>query len=394
MVYGPKRRPRRPLINPMARVPRAAMLLRSGAFLVLVVAAAAVLFVLPPVPTIAVIQANTEFASYDVAVPDLAQLRLAGYALTFEAPGDSMSLTKNVTSPTVRKPLCLTGVLTPTAGARVSYKRIDSGPIVVVVERTDDKPAATFTLANGEAPAALQKASWIRLETPTDDDDKAACSGTASKRLPIYGSTRIGTPLRPEAAGEETSSGVLIEGTIDLYAKTIELGRWRDGLNRIYPTTVSLMDIPPGAQISEFIEKGDKPTPWAGFVKLNTDQAFDIRITTTANRIQILRPGIGIEPETLASGLFAQLTNDPVILSLQVFAVLLFSVMQAASSWIVAKDANTITGLEVAAAEADANANVTEAANGELMPVARSPQAAAATTKLSDETSARNETGG
>jgi hypothetical protein len=389
MAYGPRRRPRRPLINPLSSVPRAALLLRSAAFFVLVVAAAAILFVLPPVPTIAVIQANTEFVSYDVAVPDLAQLRLAGYALTFESPGDSNSLMKSATSPTARKPLCLAGILTPTTGARVSYKRIDSGPIAVVIERTDEKPAATFALATGEAPAALQKASWIRLETPTGDDDKPACPGAASKRLPIYGATRIGTPLRPEGAGEESSSGVLIEGTIDLYAKTIELGRWRDGLNRIYPTTVSLMDIPPGAQVSEFLEKGDMPTPWAGFVKLNSDQAFDIRITTTANRIQILRPGIGIQPETLATGLFAQLTNDPVILSLQVFAVLLFSVLQAASSWIVAKDANTMTRLEVA----DAKAQAPLLQEAPAAPLAEPPTAIATNQQASDPP-AKNQTGG
>lgn len=315
----------------------AALMLRSMAFVVLVVASASLLFLLPPVPTIAVIQANSEFVSYDVTVPDLAQLRLAGYALTFESPGESMSLMKNVPSPTARKPLCLSGLLAPTVGSRVSYKRQESGPLAVVIERTDDKPAATFALTAGDASAALQKASWIRLETPTGDDDTAPCPGAASKRLPIYGPTRIGTPVRPEAAGEESASGVLIEGTIDLYAKTIEIGRWREGANRVYPTAISMMNIPPGSQISEFLEKNAQPTPWAGFVKLNTDQALDIRVTTPATRIQMLRPGIGMEPETLAAGLFAQLINDPVVLSLQVFAVFLFSVLQAASSLIAAK---------------------------------------------------------
>jgi len=338
--------PRR-AFNPLLLVPRGAMVLRSIAFMVLVLVSGGLVFFMPAPPTIAVIQAITEFVSYDVVVPDLAQLRLGGYALTYEAGADSLVLTKNVGSPTTKKPLCLSGVLTPTTGSRVSYRRLATGPVSVVVERTDDKPAAIFALAGGEAPAALQKASWIRLEAPTGDSDdgdksKSACPGTALVRLPIYGPTQIGTPLRPQAAGDESSSGVLIEGTVDLFAKTIELGRIREGASRIYPTTIAAMNLPPGSQISEFLEKGQTPTPWAGFVKLDTDQALDIRVTTPATHIQILRPGIGMQPETLAAGLFAQLTNDPVVLSLQVLAVFVFSVLQAISSLLVAREAKKI----------------------------------------------------
>ncbi|MDE2363260.1 MAG: hypothetical protein KGM42_11330 [Hyphomicrobiales bacterium] len=335
------RRVRMP-VSPFMKIPRAAFVLRSFAFVVLVVASAAIFFLMPPVPTIAVIQAITEFVSYDVVVPDLAQLRLAGYALTYEAPAESSLLMKSASSPTAKKPLCLTGLLTPNVGAHVSYKRLETGPIVVVIERKDDKPAATFALTSGDAPPGLQKAAWIRLETPTSDDDKAACPGKASVRLPIYGPTRIGTPLRPESAGDESSSGVLIEGTVDLYAKTVELSHLREGANKIYPTSVTQMDIPPGAELSEYVEPGASPTPWAGFIKPDTDLALDVRITTPASRIQILRPGIGIKPETLATSLFAQLTNDPVVLSLQVAAVFLFSILQAASSWVVAREAQVV----------------------------------------------------
>jgi hypothetical protein len=345
-MFHPKHHRR--VSNPLLSISRGALLLRSIAFTVLVLVSGGLVFLIPPPPTIAVIQAITEFVSYDVVVPDLAQLRLGGYALTYEAGADSLLLTKNVGSPTAKKPICLSGVLTPTTGARISYKRLGTGPVSVVVERTDDKPAAVFTLTSGEAPAALQKSSWIRREASTGDSDdnekpkSAACNGTPSTRLPIYGPTQIGTPLRPQAAGEESSSGVMIEGTVDLFAKTIEIGRIREGANRIYPTAIAAMNLPPGSQISEFLEKGQPPAPWAGFVKLDTDQALDIRVTTPATHIQILRPGIGMQPKTLAAGLFAQLTHDPVVLSLQVLAVFVFSVLQAISSLLVAREARKI----------------------------------------------------
>lgn len=352
----------------MMRIPATAFALRSFAFVALIAASAAIFLVMPQAPTIAVIMAITEFVSYDVAVPELAQLRLSGYALTYESASDSL-LGKNLASPTAKKPLCLTGLLTPNVGTRVSYKRIDTGPIVAVIERADGKPAATFSLSGAEAPAALQKASWIRLEASTDPDDKGACGGKPSLRLPVYGPSRIGTPLRPESVGEESSSGVLIEGTIDLYAKTVELKHLNEGANRIYPTTVVQMDIPPGAELSQFVEKGEHAVPWAGFVKPNPDLALDARITTPANRIQILRPGIGIEPETLSTSLFAQIVNDPVILSLQVFAVLIFSIFQAASSWIVARQAKVVaeeSANEAKAAEREAAA-IEAAVNQDVM---------------------------
>lgn len=343
-------RPHRRLVaSPMISVSRTAFMLRSVAFAVLVAASAAIFFLLPAPPTVAVIMAITEFVSYDVAVPELSQLRLAGYALTYESPGETSLLMKNTSSPTTKKPLCLAGLMTPNVGARVSYRRLDAGPMVVVVERADDRPAAVFALTGGEAPAALQKASWIRLEAPTDEEEKNVCAGKPSLRLPVYGPSRIGTPLRPESAGGESASGALIEGTIDLYAKTVDVTKLREGANRLYPTSVSFMSIPPGSEVSQHVEAGEARVPWAGFVRPNSDAALDARITTPANRIQIRRPGIGIEPETLATGLFARLTEDPVILSLQVVVVVLFSVFQVASSWLVARQPQATAPTVVAA---------------------------------------------
>ena len=69
---------------------RIALFLRSAAFFVLVVLTCGIYFFVPAAPTIAVIQATTEYVGYEVAAPDLVQIKLAGYALTYESGGDTL----------------------------------------------------------------------------------------------------------------------------------------------------------------------------------------------------------------------------------------------------------------------------------------------------------------
>src|SRR5262249_19465105 len=225
---------------------------------------------------------------------------------------------------------------------RISYHRFGKKPMVIILERTDDQPAASLDQASGEIPEALTKASWVRLDPPAVDREEGsnsktkalhACPGDPATRLPIYGTqVRIGTELRPASFGDEPSTGLLIEGTIDLFAKTIEIGALWSGATRIYPTSLSSMSIPPGSQISESVANGATPTAWSGYAKLDKDEALSVRVTTPATHIAILRPGGGMKPEILSTSLFAQLIHDPTLLSLQILAALLFSILRTASS--------------------------------------------------------------
>jgi len=315
------------------RLLRWSLILRATGFLAIGVVATALLYFLPSAPTIAVIGATTEFVAYDVVVPELSQIRLDGYSLTYETATEDLKLAPRAAGPS-KKPLCLSGLLVPTAGAHMSIRRVGSGPIVIVIEHYGEKPAARFEAPG--APPALSASSWVRLEASTDDDadkGKVACAQTAETRLVIYGPTRIGTPMRPHQAGSETSSGLLISGTVDLFAKTIELRQISEGATKIYPTSISGMPLPPGAQISEYVAKDGTPSAWAGYARPDEENgALDVRVTTPATRIQILRPGSGVQPDVLAANLFVQLTNDPTIVSLQVVAVLAFTAFQTAGA--------------------------------------------------------------
>jgi hypothetical protein len=58
----------------------------------------------------------------------------------------------------------------------------------------------------------------------------------------------VGTEIRPTGAGEEPSSGVLIEGTLDIFAHAIEFGPWKEDAPRIYPANVTSITLPPGSR--------------------------------------------------------------------------------------------------------------------------------------------------
>jgi hypothetical protein len=334
------------------RTVRIAALVRLAAFVPIIVGGAYILFVLPSAPAISVIQAVSESVTFRAVIPEMAQIRLTGFAVSFEAPGAGVNLgfrDTTISSPTAKKPLCLDGIVAPEPGSKVTYKRFGTGAVSVVIERGDGRPAATFQIAGKEPPANLRQASWIRLEGKADDDDDddddkgkgkdkgkdkdaSTCPGTPVERLPIYGAAEIGTEIRPAGAGEEQSAGVLIEGTLDIFARAIEIGPWKEEAPRIYPGSVSWVTLPPGSRIAEYAPNGASLQPWAGFVRTDADEALDVKVTTPAMKLAVVRPGIGMQPEVFSIGLFTQLANDPVLMAAQIIAALIFTVLQALGS--------------------------------------------------------------
>jgi hypothetical protein len=124
-----------------------------------------------------------------------------------------------------------------------------TNPVNVKFERSDGKPAASFDLAKGDTPSEARQASWIRLEAGMDDHDheskQNACKGESSKLLPIYGVADLGTEMRPAGSGDEPSSGLLIEGTLDIFGKTFEPSAISEGATRIYPASTKSITLPP-----------------------------------------------------------------------------------------------------------------------------------------------------
>ena len=286
-------------------------------------------FKLPAAPAIAVIDATIQSVTFEVSVPEMAQIRLTGFALSYEAPTAGANLgfqNKTIASPTSRKPQCLTGVLVPQPGTRITYKRFGTDPVSVILERSDSKPAASFDMANGDAPSEARQASWIRLDAHSDDDDnvskKKGCEGESSKLLPIYGVADLGTEMRPVGRGEEPSSGILIEGTRDIFAKTFDPNAMWEGATRIYPASTTSVTLPPGSRITENVPEGGVRQPWAGFAQADADTALGVKVSTPATTLAIIRPGLGRKPEVISIGLFTQLANDPILLSALIMAVL------------------------------------------------------------------------
>ncbi|UYO55606.1 hypothetical protein [Rhodopseudomonas palustris] len=323
---------------------RVASFLRLAAFVPVVFGGGYLLFALPSAPAISVIQAVSESVAFHAIIPEMAQIRLTGFAVTYEAPDAGLNLGFRDTvipSSTYRRPLCLDGVVAPEPGAKVTYKRFGSGAVSVVIEHAGGQKAASFQILGKEPGSGLRQASWVRLEGKSQDSDKdvddnkrsgkgaVTCPGSPVQRLPIYGAAEIGEEIRPASAGGEQSGGVLIEGTLDVFARAIELVPWNRNEPRLYPGSVSTITLPPGSRVIEFTANDAPALPWIGFVRTDADEALGVKVTTPAMKLAIVRPGVGMQPEVFSVGLFTQLANDPVLMAVQISAALIFAVLQA-----------------------------------------------------------------
>ncbi|NVN88270.1 MAG: hypothetical protein HXX15_19495 [Rhodopseudomonas sp.] len=319
------------------------LLFRIAAFVPIVAGCIVVLYFMPSVPSIAVLTATVESMSFTVVVPEMARLQLHGYALSYEAATTDLGFGSGeriIKSKTTTRALCLEGLVTPEPGTKITYERFGADPVAVELRRDDGNPVGKFEVTKGAVPEALQKASWVRLVAPksSDDDSKpaAACAGTPVTRLPVYGFADIGSEIRPLNQGERPSFGTLLDGTIDIFARTIQIP-FLNTEPRIYPANTTSITVPPGSRVT-LGGPVERRKPWVGFAMPDAANSFglDVRLTTEAKSIALVRPGVGLEPEILAVGLFTQLTNDPTLMTAQVIAAVLFSVFQilgSVASW-------------------------------------------------------------
>ena len=318
-------------------------------FVALVPVVAGILYLLilmPPVPSIAVLTATVESMNFKVIVPEMARISLRGYALSYETPVADLGFgNRTLTSQTTTKALCLEGLVTPATGTRITYERFDGDPIAIEIRRDDGKPVGTLDITKGTLPNAARTASWLRLVAKDDDDTKSplTCDGNAMTRMPIYGTADIGSEIRPLSAGEKPSFGTLLDGTMDIFARTIDL-RALNREPRIYPATSSSITIPPGSKVT-VSDVDEREKPWVGFAMPDNVNGIglSVRLTTEAKNITLVRPGIGTTPEVISVGLFTQLFNDPLLIGAQVIIALLFAVFEmlgSAATWFRSRAPN------------------------------------------------------
>jgi hypothetical protein len=286
---------------------------------------------LPSAPTISVVHAISEQVSFTVLSPEMARLRLPGFSVRTEisaAPGRRATATgTSATSLQAQKPLCPGGILEPAIGTRIIYRRIGEGPMRIILDRADDKPVGEFKGQAQPVSRELLRASWLTLEAE-------GCEGAVAERFPIHGIAEVGDELRPETQINEPSSAPLLEGSLQVFGRTIDvMSLGRDKRSRLYD--VAEMTIPPGSRVVEAPPQGvDKSaearrtaSPWSGFALID-DSALQVELTTEAQALAIYRPGGGIEPEIFGVDLFAQLTNDPNVIWLQAVGACLLIMIQ------------------------------------------------------------------
>lgn len=316
----------------------------------------AFLWWLPPAPTVAVVHAKSEQVSYTVLVPEMARFQLAGYGVRGEAAiaapapraaarpaTDAAAASARSSGPTPL--LCLGGLIEPASGTKVTIRRTSQDPVRIILDRTDDKPVADFRGQSRAVPPAIQSASWLVVE------ESESCSGTANRRLPINGIVELGDELRPQTSLEEASSAPLIEGRVEIFGKTLDLSAFignrlldlsqfaRDRRTRLYP--VMEIAFPPGSRVweADTPDRSAPRQPWAGMALIEPDtSALQIEVTTEATSLAIARPGGGTEPEILRIGMFAQLTNDPNVLALQVALAVIFALLQTVGGWLAPRE--------------------------------------------------------
>ncbi len=65
--------------------------------------------------------------------------------------------------------------------------------------------------------------------------------------------------------------------------------------------------------------------------------ALQVEVTTEANSLAIARPGGGPDPDILRIGMFAQLTNDPNVLSAQLALAVIVGLIQVLGAGVSRK---------------------------------------------------------
>lgn len=318
-------------------------------YAILAIVAGYLVFVtfLPPAHTVALVHAKSEQITFNVAVPDMARFRLAGFGVRGEVaaltPPSAANARASAAATTTqrasgpRRLTCLGGFLQPTADTKVTIRRFADGPLRIVLERLDDLPVAEFRAQEQAVPQTIQRANWLMVE-PSED-----CPGNPTRRFNISGYAEIGDELRPETSLEEPSSAPMLEGKVEIYGKTTNLYVF----SRLFPNKpqdvypVVEISLPPGSRISEAREEGSKVPPqlWSGFVSFDPDEsALQIEVATEAKALALVRPGIGLEPEVLKIGMFAQLTNDPNLLAVQATLAIIIGLIQLLGGWTREKD--------------------------------------------------------
>lgn len=248
--------------------------------------------------TFAVIDARSEFMEFTVFNPALSIIHGAG--LKISGSGGEGEEDK-----------CAQGAFLPSVLSRISYQRIEKQALVIVIDgkgehRRNDGSAEAF---DGEVVLYTDK----------------KCGDLIANRFPIWGPGKIGSALSMRSDGP---GPILLEGSLATFGRTIDLQPFGWG-GAIYSAGEPLT-IPSGGYIESNTTQLQATDPVAaeltalfGYVALTEEPGLDVHVTTETPRLQVSTPGVRENSSRIEVGLFAQVLNDPTILAVQLFFVLL-----------------------------------------------------------------------
>jgi hypothetical protein len=256
-------------------------------------------------------RATSESLSFRVINPEMAAFRISGM---------------RGTSVDGRFSACVDAMITPKAGARMSYRRGDEKYYQITID-APESGAETLTIRDRGKPASVLRGNVIFAAAEE-------CSGSVPKRLPVWGPAEFGEEVRPANVFGIIVPGSLIEGTIEVFAHAQDRLLGLSFPSVVY--SVTTFNVPPGSVLTTPDGVSDETT-WTGFVRL-PQEGFGVEVQASSNtRAVTIRSTRAFSDSASSSrridlGQFAQVLNDPNIIQLQFFVGALMLLIQALAS--------------------------------------------------------------
>ena len=228
---------------------------------------------------------------------------------------------------------CLTGSFRPAKGAEVTYGRRGDGPVEVTIlparvpGEPAEKPAGRYLPSGGGQPVTFSGATYMAGD--------AACRHPETAQFPIWGNVAVGLELRPQAGADRPEPGLLIDGKIDVAARSRFSGT-------LYAVTT--MQVPVGARLQTDDGSDDaelsagtrsqaKSGIWWGIAYVDSYRTgLVVELGTEAPKIALYRPNQTRADVIEASGL-TQLTEDPDIVRFHILLLILIG-LGVFSEWL------------------------------------------------------------
>lgn len=269
--------------------------------LLIMVAIAVFMLVLPKRKPYVSITANSEFAAYRVA-----REKVAGIALIdVEFQGDIATCPRLATASDHNR---LTGLLEPYTGSIVSYLH-NNGRIAIEVQ-AGPQGGGMLNFAEG-SPCPLGAQSRFITQAGASN----------SPPLPIAGPTDIGREYGVQhvpSSASPPSARLMSGGSVQIFGRS----RFIPFLDSLFPVSSASFPLPAGGRLSsgDGLDPSAPPgqtEPWFGIAEIKKD-GFRISATTATSTLYLYRPGATGETERFALDAFVGPLSDPSIILLTV----------------------------------------------------------------------------